>query len=400
MKKIGLGILIVVVILSISGIAAARPDGVGSRYFIGSDSGVLRAITGVQHNFDNGYTANLTYKQLKVLERLSIEVSEVALYHISKPACNNDGICDSDENPSCADCKKEGEEEPDPSRTCDPSNQLPWGIEMINGGSGGPGIDVDVAVLDTGVYRDHLDLSNRVEQCKDFTKGPRIKNGCKDGNGHGTHVSGTILADGGSDGKGIYGVAPEADLFAYKVCGDGGSCWSDDIASAIMYASDQGAEIISMSLSGDTESSLIRDAIDYAVGGGVLVVAAAGNDGPAFGSIDYPGANVKVIAVGAINSGEQVPDFSSRGENDGDYIIEEREVEFGAPGVLVESSWNNGCYYEISGTSMATPHISGLAAKLWKGSATSTRNYLQSIARDIGEPGDDPATGFGLPVAP
>jgi subtilisin len=167
-----------------------------------------------------------------------------------------------------------------------------------------------------------------------------------------------------------------------------------------MHASDQGAEIISMSLSGDTESFLIRDAIDYAVGNGVLVVAAAGNDGTDIGSIDYPGANVKVIAVGAIDSAENVPDFSSRGVNNGDYIIEEKEVEFGAPGVLVESSWNNGCYYEISGTSMATPHISGLAAKLWQGSTDRTRSYLQSIARDIWTEGDDPATGFGLPVAP
>ena len=95
-----------------------------------------------------------------------------------------------------------------------------------------------------------------------------------------------------------------------------------------------------------------------------------------------------------------MPDWSSRGVNDGDYIIEEREVEFGAPGVSVESTWNDGCYNYLSGTSMATPHISGLAAKLWQGDAETTRSYLWNLSKDIWEQGDDTATGFGLPIAP
>ncbi|MCK5562835.1 S8 family peptidase, partial [Candidatus Bathyarchaeota archaeon] len=356
------------------GTVAAFSSGSSERFLVSGNpvsAFFARGLFGVQHEFSNGFTTEVTPGQLRMLRNIpGIELEAVPLYHITgKPTCNNNNVCEPElgENPSCSDCKN-GEEEPSPEeRTCEPSTQTPYGIVMVNGGSGGAG--ATVAVLDTGVKKDHMDIVNRVKQCKDFTKGPRIKNGCDDTHGHGTHVSGTVLADGGSDGLGIFGVAPEADLFAYKVCGNDGYCWADDIATAIRYAAERKANIISMSLSGDTESSLIRDAIDYATNKGVLVIAAAGNDGPADGSIDYPAANVKVVAVGAIDSSENVAGFSSRGVNDGDYIIEEREVEFGAPGVSVESTFINGCYVYGSGTSMATPHVAGLAAKLWQENA-------------------------------
>ena len=106
-----------------------------------------------------------------------------------------------------------------------------------------------------------------------------------------------------------------------KVCGPSGSCWSDDIATAIRYAADQGANVISMSLGSNSESTLIRDAITYAVGKGVLIVAAAGNDGPLDGSIDYPGANANVVAVGAIDSSEVVASWSSRGTSAGCHSV-------------------------------------------------------------------------------
>lgn len=365
------------------------------RYFVASDSGILKAITGVRHNFDNGYTAELTQGQLKALGKLTsmfgVSIESVDLYHIT---ANGNGAA------------AKGKPQPT-GRQYYPADQMPWGIEtMYYYGAASPSYDlpnggagIDVAVLDTGVYKSHLDLARRVKQCKDFTKGFNIANGCDDKNGHGTHVAGTILADAGADGKGIYGVAPGANLFAYKVCGNDGSCWADDIAAAIRYATDNGAEIISMSLGADAESSLIRDAIGYATAGDkTFIAAAAGNDGPDLGSIDYPAANSKVAAVGALNNLIQVPDWSSRGINNGDYIIEEKEVEFGAPGVNIQSTWLGGQYYYLSGTSMATPHISGLAAKFWQGSASSTRAYLQSKAHDIWTLGDDPATGLGLPT--
>ena len=431
MKKIVLGILVGVMVLAISGIVAgmsipaaqpakdnAQADNSPiieedweltvppySPYSVLSDSPILKALFGVRHEFPGVFTTELTPVQVGLLKALAVELEPVQLYQITKKPgteCGN-GLCEPSENENnCPQDCAEGGGLPD-ERACYPSDQTPWGIVKVSGGSGGVG--VDVAVLDTGVYKDHLDLVTRVEQCVDFTGGGppgtvRIRVGkCEDKVGHGTHVAGTILADAGSDGAGIYGVAPGADLFAYKVCEPSG-CWTDDIAAAIDYAATQGVEIVSMSLGGDTQSSLIKDAIDR--NPGVLYVAAAGNDGPADGSIDYPAAYVKVIAAGAIDSVEAVPDWSSRGINDGDYVIEEREVEFGTPGVSVESTYNDGCYAYGSGTSMATPHVSGLAAKLWQGTAADTRSYLQSRARanDIWTAGDDSATGFGLPIAP
>ena len=376
-------------------------------YYVESDNPALKLLFGVNHEFPDMFSTELTPIQAHLLNKIGVKVEPVQLYQISgKPVCGDEQLHPSEdceapeytcpEGYVCENCKCI-EETPPPERTCYPSEQTPWGIEIVNGGTGGAG--VTVAVLDTGIYKDHLDLKANIVDCRDTTK-RGVKKGCADNNGHGTHVAGTIAANGGSDGQGIYGVAPEASLMAIKVCGSRG-CWCDDIAAGIRYAADNGANIISMSIGGDTQSHLIKDAIDYATRKGVLVVAAAGNDGPADGSIDYPGANVQVIAVGAIDINEVVSDWSSRGINDGDYNIEEREVEFGAPGISVESTWNNGCYYTISGTSMSTPHAAGLAAKLWDTNAATTRTKLQELARlhDLHTDGDDTATGFGLPIA-
>ena len=417
MKKTIIALCVIFTLMISIGFIVAGNNYENQRYLVKSNNGMLKMMYGVQHNFDKGFTTELTKGQSKVLEKLGVEVEKVELYQITgKPVCG-DGICQGNEpktcpedcgnpEPFCGDGICNGEETSEncpadcsfPERSCYPDNEIPWGIVKINGGPGGA--NIKVAVLDTGVYKEHLDLKDNIVDCKDATK-RGIRKGCADNNGHGTHVSGTILANSGSDKKGILGVAPEAKLIAIKVCGASG-CWCDDIAEAIRYAADKGANIISMSLGGDTQSPLIKDAIDYATSKGVLVIAAAGNDGPAEGSIDYPGANVKVIAVGAIDLAEAIPDWSSRGINDGDYIIEEREVEFGAPGVSVESTYKNGCYVFMQGTSMATPHIAGLAAKLWDTNAATTRTKLQELAKlhDLHTEGDDTATGFGLPIAP
>jgi len=368
-----------------------------------ADVGKIKGLADVRHNFRNKFSVDVPKNLLAQLRKYGY-VEEVALYYVQpsikgKPMCG-DGIISGGEKCgepglecpvgySCENCKCK-----EPSqRLCSPNSKKPWGVLRLNTGAGGSG--VNVAVLDTGVNKDHPDL--KVKSCRDATK-RGIVNRCKDGHGHGTHVSGTVSANGGSDGQGIIGVAPQANLWMVKVCGDNGMCWADDIAAAIRYTTDQGANIISMSLGSDSDSGLIREAIAYAVSRDVLVIAAAGNDGPGLGTIDYPGANANTVAVAATQGNDEVAYFSSRGLNDGDYVIEEKEVEFAAPGVQIESTWNDGCYNTISGTSMAAPHIAGLAAINWQGSAASTRTYLHTLGIDIDAPGDDPASGFGIPV--
>lgn len=303
------------------------------------------------------------------------------------------------------------------------SQSTPWGIKAIYNNSnltrtsGGAGINI--AVLDTGVNINHPDLRGNVEQCKDFTIGTTFtNNSCTDRQGHGTHVAGSALANGGS-GNGVYGVAPDADLWAYKVLGDDGRGYADDIAAAIRHAADQATAlrtkvVINMSLGSSGESSLITNAVNYAYNKGVLVIAAAGNEGPYEGSIGYPGALVNAVAVAALENRVQngtlrVADFSSRGysRTDGDYAIQKGDVEISAPGASIYSTWYNGGYSTISGTSMASPHAAGLAAKIWaqypSASNVDVRGELQYRAyqNDIlggsgAGYGDDYASGFGF----
>jgi subtilisin len=369
----------------------------------GSDVASVKAQYGERWDFGaKGFTTDVTpqqYQQLSKLDHVTIsKVPQVSI--IAKPGTTA-------------------------TRTV-PSDQTPWGMEAIYNNSsitsttGGAGIRV--AVLDTGALISHVDLEGNAEQCKDFSSARGLVNGqCDDKNGHGTHVSGTILANAGSDKLGIWGVAPESKLWAYKVLGNSGFGSSDDIAAAIMHAADEGVRlgvkvVISMSLGSSTKSGLIADASTYAVSKGALVVAAAGNSGPDDDTIGYPGALADVVGVAALenvqeNGTYRIADFSSRGNpaTAGDYVIVERDVEVSAPGRAVESTWSDGTYNTISGTSMATPHISGLAAKIWATNPSWTteqvRAELQSRAKnnDIlggisAASGDDIASGFGFPT--
>lgn len=362
-----------------------------TRYFVKSTSSWWKKSFGARHNFDNGFTADLSDFQIRVAKIFGVEVEPVKKLNILPDLLQV----------SITSGKVQ-------AQRIKPSEQVPWGIKIIyndpllSKSSGGLG--VNVAVLDTGILKTHPDLKNRIKACKDFSGVVTVVDGkCDDKNGHGTHIAGIIAADGGSDGLGIYGMAPEADLFVYKVCSNNGTCWADDIAVALRTAANDGANIVNMSLGSDFPSQLITDATNYAVSKKVLVVAAAGNDGPYVGSIDYPGADANIIAVGAVDKDIQIPDWSSRGINSTTkpYVVEVEDIELVAPGVNVESTWKNGGYAILSGTSMATPHVAGLSAKLWQNDAlnpaSATRELLHKLTTDLLPIGDDNDSGFGFP---
>lgn len=375
----------------------------------GSEIAQAKENFGVRWDFGTeGFTTNVNAEQYQALlknKNLNIEkVPEVHLDRIENTSKDKVGAT---------------------AITSLPDDRTPWGIQAIyndpyiTSTSGGSGIKV--AVLDTGVYINHYDLQGQGEQCKDFTQtSSSLVNGtCTDRNGHGTHVAGTVLAHGASDGLGVYGVAPQAKLWAYKVLTDSGSGYSDDISGAIRHAADEAVRtgtkvVISMSLGSSSKDTMIASAVDYAYNKGTLIVAAAGNSGYAANTIGYPGALVNAVAVAALENVQQngtyrVADFSSRGNTatDGDYIIHERDVEISAPGKDIQSTWYDGNYNTISGTSMATPHVSGLAAKIWSSNPswthTQLRSELQRRAKlyDIkggygATTGDDYASGFGF----
>ena len=391
-------------------------------YYVHADNEAMRGLVEVRNDFGKVFSADLTQRQAQLFNKLGVRLEPVSTYTILETtSCRNDKDCSEGEYcdksnavrgmgvcmPSNGD-EEPPVEEPISDRTCNPTTQTPWGIQRVYDDNtltttvGGEGIRV--AVLDTGVMQSHLDLQNRIVECE--TKVTRFNpdtRSCEDGHGHGTHVAGTVLADAGSDGKGIYGVAPDADLIVIKVCDRRGSCYGDDIAAGIKRAVELEANIISLSLGGSSLSSMEQAAIDYAVENGVLVIASAGNSGPNLDTIGYPAAYHKVVAVAATDINDRVADFSSRGVDDTEFKYENRYLEVAAPGVGVESAYTDGCYRTWSGTSMAAPHVSGLAAKLWQGDAVTTRTFLQESAQDItlghhAATGYDPASGFGLPT--
>ena len=393
--------------------AGASAD--SGRYFVKSTKGFWKTAFGVRHIFDNGFSADLSDVQVRLARIFGVEVEPVPVLQIlpaGEPAETLSEGSSGQPTPFPVSTKiPTSKITKGPAGTVRylPSDQTPWGIETIYNDpaiastSGGAG--VNVAVLDTGVNVNHPDLKSRIAQCKDFTnpRYPVVDGKCDDKNGHGTHVAGIIAADAGADKKGLYGIAPSAKIFAYKVCGTNGSCYADDIAVGLKTAVDEGANVINMSFGTDKDVPLIKNAVDYTASNGALLVAAAGNDGPFPDSIDYPAAYASVIAVGAINEKLEVTDWSSRGINSltDPNVINDRDIEFAAPGEYIESTWNNGGYVVLSGTSMASPFVAGLAAKYWQADAENkaqaTRESLHSLAVDLLPTGEDDYSGLGLP---
>jgi major intracellular serine protease len=235
--------------------------------------------------------------------------------------------------------------------------ERPRGVELIQapkiwGETKGKGITV--AILDTGCDVTHPDLREQIIGGRNFTtddqNNPDVY---KDYNGHGTHVAGTIAAV--ENNAGVIGVAPQASLLIVKVLDKNGSGRYEWIIEGINYAVEQKADIISMSLGGPEDEPKLHEAIQNAVKNNILVVCAAGNEGDGTDSTDelgYPGCYNEVISVGAIDLERRSSEFTSSNN----------EVDLVAPGEDILSTFKDGKYARLSGTSMSTPHVSGALA--------------------------------------
>jgi subtilisin family serine protease len=270
----------------------------------------------------------------------------------------------------------------------DPYRSQQWDftkIRVADAWQKSTGGGVVVAVIDTGVDSTHPDLKGNVLQGYDAIAN-RVAAGA-DGNGHGTHVAGTIAAVTGN-GVGVSGVAPDVKILPVKVLSDSGSGTMSDTAEGIVWAADNGAQVINMSLGSSSKVAAVSNAIAYARSKGVTVVAAAGNERSSGSPTSYPGADAGLIAVAATDSADKFASYS----NAGSY------VDVAAPGSGNISTYK-GSYASLNGTSMASPHVAAVAALLkgYKGSLTPDQieAALEKSAVDLGTTGFDNDYGNG-----
>lgn len=230
---------------------------------------------------------------------------------------------------------------------------------------------VDVAVLDTGVDRSHIDLRWAVDQQATFLFGAQVNGVAEDDTGHGTHTTGTVAART-DNGEGVAGTAQVSILHGKVLHGGAGTF--TDVANGIVWATDQGAEIISLSLgcaNPDCSSGAVADAVEYADKNGALVVFAAGNEGcPPTGSSDtLPVSSTHVVAVSAVSPDGPLAIFSSCGD----------PVDLAAPGTGIWSTHVGNAYAPLSGTSMAAPHVSGSAALALSFDSSLSDDQLENL---------------------
>lgn len=283
------------------------------------------------------------------------------------------------------------------------AESTPYGITMVqsdqvsdsNIGS------MKVCITDTGYDGDHEDLrsyqGSGISGDDNDGNGNDTGNWYQDGHGHGTHVAGTISAIGGN-GIGVVGVSSSdlVGLHIVKVFNNSGNWgYGSDMIAAVGQCVDAGSNVVSMSLGGSGSSASEQAAFDDAYNNNVLLIAASGNDGTSSGNdaFSYPASYDSVMSVAAIDSSKSVASWSQKNS----------QVEIAAPGVSVNSTLPDNSYAAWSGTSMATPHVSAVAALVWSHfqncTAAQMRNALNASAEDLGSSGWDQSYGNGLVLA-
>ncbi len=277
------------------------------------------------------------------------------------------------------------------ARPNDPDYSQQWNFQSINVEKAWEetrGKGVTVAVIDTGV--------SRVPDLKqtEFVPGYDFVNDsveAPDDVGHGTHVAGTI-AQSTNNNYGVAGIAYEAKIMPLKVLGADGGGTVSDIAEAIKFAADHGADVINLSLGGAGESKLLEDAVNYAYDKGVFLVAAAGNENR--NSASYPARYPKVLSVAALDAAGQKADYSNFGAG----------VDLAAPGggkegrILqntIDPETGEGIFASFQGTSMAAPHVAGVAALIKAAGVESPEEIGQVLRASARAVTEDPLNHYG-----
>lgn len=270
------------------------------------------------------------------------------------------------------------------------SQKIDWGVSIVQapmlwGTTRGEGIKV--AILDTGINRNHPDLVANIRGGANFTTSDI--NDYEDRQGHGTHCAGIIGAV--DNNIGVIGVSPSVELYAVKVLGDNGSGGIEAIAKGLDWCIANGMDIASMSLGcGKDPGPVLHDAIKRARQAGIIIVAASGNEHTHCG---WPAAYDEVIAVGAFDAGFEKASFSNFGS----------EVDISAPGVDIYSTYKDNQYAKLSGTSMATPMVAGCVAIIQslcrkQGIKATPEKILEMLSVksvDLGDTGKDQNFGAG-----
>ena len=318
-----------------------------------------------------------------------------------------------------------GKPQPSPQ----PAEEMAWGVDRIDADlvwSTNTGQGVKVAIIDSGIDLDHPDLNvaggyNAIDSRKSYNDDYR----------HGTHVAGIVAA---LDNEiGVIGTAPKVELYAVKVLNRRGIGFASDIIDGLQWSIDHGMQVANMSIGSSGSSQSYHDAIIAAYNEGITIVAAAGNNGETDGSIVWPARWSETIAVSATCSNTKSSDTCKEGKaivmdangEDGlayfssyassiDELNDDSSVVsinlIAGPGEEINSTWNDGYYHEGSGTSMATPHVTGAVALVLKAKGCTSGNRLApgctpneiisflktNGVEDLGSTGTDVHFGYGL----